>query len=112
MHVGAKIHIPIGNRNNDGLNRTQPYRQRASMMFEQHTEKPLHASEQCPVDHVRTMRGAVLSDVGQVEPLRQIEIKLNCTELPWPSDGILHDQIDLRAVKRAIGRVDLIWNSR
>src|SRR5437762_2774409 len=80
------------------------------MVFQENSEKSLQASQQGPVNHKRAMSGAVGSDVAEVEPFRHIEIELNGTELPRPANGVLHDQIDLRTIKRAVPGIQLVRN--
>jgi hypothetical protein len=57
-----------------------------------------------------TMRSAVFTDVTEIEALRQVEVELNGAQLPWTADRVLHDQINLRAVKGAVGFIDLVGN--
>src|SRR6266571_3469304 len=81
-------------------------------MFQQDAKESLHASQKRAMDHKRPMLGAVFSDVSQIEPLRQIEVELNRTQLPWPPDSIVDQQVDLRAVKGAVTGIDLVLDAR
>ena len=47
------------------------------------------------MDHVRTVIRAIFAGVGQIKPLRQVEIELNRAHLPLAADGILDLQVDL-----------------
>ncbi|MBA7565786.1 hypothetical protein ES708_07471 [subsurface metagenome] len=95
-------------RNHHSLYRRQPDRECPAVMLDQDTEKPLQRSEQRPMHHVGPVQTAVISGIGHIETLGQIEVKLDRGHLPLPSQGILDFQVDLRSVEGPPALVELI----
>ncbi len=102
----------IRDRQHRDLNRCEPQRERTRVMLDQHAKESLDRTEQRPVDHKRTMFLIVVTGVLELKPLRQIEIKLDRSELPHASDGILDLDIDLRPVKRCLAFDPFVARSR
>ncbi len=53
----------IGNGSNNDLNRRQPQREPASVIFDENPDEALERAENGPVQHHRPVFGAVLADV-------------------------------------------------
>ena len=68
-------------------------------MLNQYTEKPLHRSQQRPMNHVRAMGLPILCDVGDIEPLWQIKIELDRRTLPRAPDSVFNLHIDFGTIK-------------
>src|SRR5689334_9130576 len=81
------------------------------MMLDKHAEEPLHTPQQSAMDHEWSMLRAILPDKTQIKTLRKIEIELNRAQLPRSADRVLDKEIDLGAIERAVGFVDLVWNA-
>ena len=75
-------------------------------MFDQDTDEPLDGTEDDPVDHDRPVPLVVRSHVGDVEPLGHLEVQLDSTALPGPSEDVLQVEVDLGSVERAVSLVD------
>ncbi len=75
-------------------------------MLDQHANEPLHAAERGAVDHHGPMRLVVGAGVGKIESLRQLVIDLHGAKLPFAADDVLDDEVDLRAIKRGLARLD------
>src|SRR5205814_7304963 len=90
----------------------QPQRERARILLDQDGDEPLHRPEQRPVDHDRPLAAAVLRDVLQLEPLRNLEVELERRALPLAAQRILDLEVDLRTVERAAALVDLEFLAR
>ena len=58
------------------------------------------------MDHDGPVLAAVSSGVLEVEPLRHLEVQLDGSALPGPSEGVLQVEVDLRAVEGSIALVD------
>ena len=52
QHLFAVLDMSVGDGYQHGLHRGQPQRERAAIVFDQHTQKPLHRAQNGPVDHV------------------------------------------------------------
>src|SRR5215472_5114882 len=102
------LELTVGDRQNHRLNRSEPHRESAAVMLDEHAEEPFERSEERTVDHDRAMLGAVLTDVRQLEALRQVEVDLHGRQLPVAADRIAHLDVELRAVERAAAFVHLI----
>ncbi len=71
-------------------------------MLKQYGHKSLKRAERRTVYHNRTMLLVVASDILEIETLRKIVINLDCSELPFPADCILHHEIQLRAIESSL----------
>ena len=71
-------------------------------MLDQDSDETLDGTEYHTVDHDRSVFLSVGSRILQVEPEGQLEVKLDRTALPGPSDGILQMEVDLRSVERSV----------
>ncbi len=69
--------VPVRDWNQHNLLGREPGRESPAIMLDQHAKEAFHRTQQSPVDHVGAVFLAVLAYVGQVEPLRLIEIELN-----------------------------------
>ena len=74
----ARIGVGIGDdRRHHRLHRRQPHRKRACVVLYQDAEEALHGAVERPVHHQRLVRLAVLADVRDIKPLRQVEVDLH-----------------------------------
>ena len=71
-------------------------------MLEEHCHESLEGSERRTVNHHRTMLLVVISDILELETLREVVVYLDCTKLPLSSDGILHHEVELRSIERSL----------
>ena len=77
-------------------------------MLDENGDKPFERTADRAMDHHRTMHGVVLADVLQVEPLRRLVVELDGAELPGAAQGVGHVEVDLRPVKGAVSRLELV----
>lgn len=77
MHLPGVLYVPVGNGDELHLHRGQSHRKRAAIVLNQHAEKTLHRAEQRAVNHVGLVLLAVFADIGQVEALWQVKVKLD-----------------------------------
>ncbi len=78
-------------------------------MLDQPADEPFHRSDEDTVQHCRPVRGVVGAGVLEREPLRKIEVELDCRALPLPADRIDELEVELRPVERSAALVHLIW---
>ena len=81
-------------------------------MLDQHAEETFHAAKQGAVHHVGPLELALRVDEGQVEALRQVEIKLYRRKLPFAAQCIAQFEINLGAVERSAAEVHLVGQRR
>ena len=60
------------------------------------------------MEHPGALLGVVLGAVGEPEALGHVEVHLHGGALPGAADGVLHLDVDLRAVERAVALVDVV----
>src|SRR6266849_7329557 len=63
------------------------------------------------MDHHWPMRLIVFADKLEIEELRQIEIPLNCTQLPQATDGVFDLEVDFWSVESSLAFDALIIDS-
>ena len=95
-------------RHDAHLHRRQPEGEGALEVLDQDTDETLHGTEDGSVQHNRSLLGAVLRHILQIEVQRQLEVKLNGTHLPLSSQRIPHLQVDLRPVECAVAFIHLV----
>ena len=71
-------------------------------MLNEHSREALERTERCTVDHHRSLFGVVFSSVLQLKALWQIVVYLNGTQLPFTADGILHHEVEFRAIEGSL----------
>ena len=81
-------------------------------MLDEDGDEALERSVDRPVQNCRPVLGVVLADVGEVESRRRVVIELDGAELPLAPDAVGDLEVDLRAVKRAIARLQLVRTSQ
>src|SRR5215469_17750817 len=69
-------------------------------MLDQDAKEALHGAIDYAMHHQRAFTCSVLRHIFQLEALRQVEIKLNRTELPGPADYVYQLDVDLWPIKR------------
>src|SRR5688572_25825783 len=74
--AGGVDEVTVGNRQHNGLNRSQPQRPGTGVMLDQQADEALERAENRAVDHDRPMFRVVRPDVLEVEPLRHLVIEL------------------------------------
>ena len=67
----AASHVPVRDRDDDGLDRRQPEWEGAGEVLDQDADEPLERAVDRAMDGDRALRLAVLVDIGQVEALGQ-----------------------------------------
>ena len=82
-----------------------PERQMAGGVLEEHGHETLQGAERGAVDHHRTLAGAVGIDILQLEALGEVVVHLDGAQLPAPADGVLHHEVQLRAVEGGFARL-------
>ncbi len=80
-------------------------------MLDEDSEKPLHRTQQRPVNHVGAPLLTLFVNVLQLKELRQVEVKLDCAELPFPTQGVLDLDVDLGAVECRFSLIDAIGDA-
>ena len=80
--------VAVGDWYHHCLHWSQPHREGATVVLDENAQEPLHGTQDGPVHHVRTAAAALIVLVGQVEPLRQVEIELHRGALPSPPQGV------------------------
>ena len=96
--AGVRVLI-VGDRQDGGLHRCQPQRERPGVVLDQDAEEALHGAPQGAVDHHGLVGAPVRPDVLQPEAPRQIEVELHGGQLPRPADRVHELDIDLRSVE-------------
>src|SRR3989454_6479921 len=76
-------------------------------MLGQDPDEALERAEDRAVDHHRALGLAVAVDVLEREPLRLLEIDRDGGDLPAPRQRVLDVHVDLRAIERAVARIQL-----
>ena len=69
-------------------------------------------AEDRAVEHDRAVLGVVLADVGEVEALGRDVVELDGAQLPLAADAVGDVEVDLRAVERAVARLELVRQAR
>src|SRR5438552_13542492 len=101
----------IGHRENDPLDWSDPEWEVPGGVLDQDAEESLDRSEDRPVEHDGTVGLPVLSDVGEIEPLRLRRVVLDRAQLPGPADRVLHAEVDFRSVEVPVARGESVWTS-
>src|SRR5258708_11939245 len=92
--------LSFGNSHHHGLDRSQPGRQFAGMVFDQNPDKSLQRPKHRPVQHDRGVLLAVFADVGRAEAPREVELHLQGAALAIAPNGISQDELQLRSIER------------
>ena len=71
-------------------------------MLDEHGCETLQTSERRTVYHHRSLLAVVLSGVFQLEPLWQVVVYLNGTQLPAAANGILYHEVELRTIEGSL----------
>src|SRR6266536_3421229 len=90
------------------LHRRDPQRERASGVLDQDADEPLQGPVDGPVDDHRCLLLPVTVGVGAAEPARGLEIELDGAHLPLPAERVVHHDVDLRPVERAVALLDVV----
>ena len=77
-------------------------------MLDEDAEEALDGAEDGAVQHPGGLLGVVLGAVGQPEAHGHVEVDLHRGALPSAPDGVLHLDVDLRAVEGTVALVDLV----
>src|SRR5262249_54896098 len=99
------------NRKDGHLDRGKPERKSAGKVFDQHAEKSFERTCNRAMQHDRTMRTTVRSDVFEFEALGQGEVHLRGAALPPAADSIPHLEIDFGSIKGATALIQLVAQS-
>ena len=98
----------VGDRDDARLLGREPEREVAPRVLDEDPEKALERAEDRPMEDHGPLLGAVLGRVLEVEPFRVREVDLERPELPGAADRVGDLEVELRAVERAVSRVDLV----
>ena len=96
----------IGDGRDNDLQRRQPERQPAGVLFEEDADETLQGPQDGLVQHDRMVFAAVLADIGGVQPLGQHEVHLQRPQLPVAADGVAQVELQLGPVEGAFARVE------
>ena len=77
VNLFGVLRLAVRDRQDNGLNRSQPHRERARIVLNQDAKEALHRPVQRPMAHQRLMRFPVFPDVLQTETPRQCKVELN-----------------------------------
>src|SRR4029453_15769974 len=90
---------PVRNRQHCYLHGTEPQRKDPSVVFDKDAEEALHGTEQRTVNHKRSVRLVVFTDVLKLESLGKIEIKLHRRQFPVSANRIFNTNVDFWPVE-------------
>src|SRR5580704_2496199 len=96
------------NRRDDRLDRCQPSRERAAVMFDQNTKETFQRARKCAMDHDWVMILTVGRSVLQSKASRQHKIHLYRAKLPRASNRIPHVNVQLRSIKGPAAVIDFV----
>ena len=96
---GVVVELLRNGEHHDLLGR-EPQRELAARMLQQYGHETLHRAERRAVNHDRAVQFVVRALVRQVEPLRQVVVHLNGSQLPLAADGVLDHEVELGTVER------------
>jgi hypothetical protein len=74
----------------------------ARVVLDQEADEALEGAEDGAVEHDGAVLGAVLADIGRVEPLGQHVVELEGAGLPGAADRVGEVEFELRAVEGAL----------
>ena len=74
-------------------------------VLDEHGCETLQTSERRTVYHHRSLLAVVLSGVFQLEPLWQVVVYLNGTQLPAAANGILYHEVELRTIEGSLANL-------
>ena len=84
----------------------------AGVMLDQDAGETLELPEHGAVDHHRDGLRAVLPDIKGAEPIGMLEIDLDRSALPVAADGVPKHIFQLRTVKCALARTEVVcWSA-
>src|SRR4051812_15976558 len=99
-------------RNDAHLFGSEPHRECTGEMLDENSDETFERTGHRAVNDYRTVRGVVLTDIGQLEAFRRCVVELNCAELPGAPDGVSDVEVDLRSIERAITSLECVALSR
>ena len=108
FHFQGKIGLFVGDIHHHRLSRCQPGGECTLVVLDQNPDKALEGTENRAVQHHRMLTAVVLADVFGTQTHRQVEIELQGTTLPDPTQAILQGEFDLRPVERTLTRLQVI----
>ncbi len=101
--------MTVGDRDDDGLDRREPERERAGEVLDEDADEALERAVDRAMDRDRPLRLAVLVDVGQVETLGQHDqVDLDGGHLPLAPERVVDVDVDLRCVEGAVLGLHLV----
>jgi hypothetical protein len=71
-------------------------------VLDQDADEALQRAKERPVNDVRGVLAIVRPDVGAPEPRGLLAVELDRPHLPRPAHRVVHEQVDLRPVERAL----------
>ncbi len=112
VHLVRVLEVLVRDRQHPHLLRGKPHRERAGEVLGEDRDEALERAAHGAMDHHRTMVGVVLADVLEVEALRRVVVELDRAELPRAADRVGDVEVDLRTVKGAVTRLELVRHAR
>ena len=94
--------MTVSNGQDNRLSWRQPRRECSAVVLDKNPNEAFERAQKCTVDHEWTVLRPILTDVGQIEPLRQVEINLNGRALPPPTKCVNQLQVNLRAIENGL----------
>ena len=115
-NFGCILLVLLRNGENVDLCWRQPGRKFSSKVLDEYTAETLHGAKWCTMNHHRAMVFTVASLVPQIETLRKVVIDLNGSKLPFSTNDVFDNEIDLWSVESCftflLGPVDAVRQGR
>ena len=98
-NFGCVLLVLLRNGENVDLCWRQPGREFSSKVLDEYTTETLHGAKWCTMNHHRAMVLTIAALVPQIETLRKVVIDLNGSKLPFSTNDVFDDEIDLWSVE-------------
>src|SRR5579862_1823751 len=106
--VVRRLPMALADGHDPDLRRRDPERERAAVVLGEDADEALERTEERAVDHVRRVLLVVGAHEAAADPRRLLRVELDRPHLPGAAKRVGHVQVDLRAVERAVARVELV----
>lgn len=100
--------MAVCQRQQHHLHRSEPERQRTTVVLDEDAEEALDRTEDGTMEHPGAFLSVVCRAIRKIKALREVEIDLHGRALPRAPDRILHLDVDLGTIERAVAFVDLV----
>mmetsp|Transcript_26265 Transcript_26265/g.66878 ORF Transcript_26265/g.66878 Transcript_26265/m.66878 type:complete len:389 (+) Transcript_26265:617-1783(+) len=105
-HLARVLVRGLADGHHHDLARVEPEGPLARVVLGEDRKHALHAAQHRAVHNHRALRLGLLGDVLEVEADGQLEVKLHGGALELALERVVHRDVDLGAVERAVGLVD------